>query len=199
MFETDADQIRGGGTATWVCNGSAARWHLVGVGGSPVAERERSTPDERFEAFYRASWHDAARWAAALCGDVARGEEIAQETFLRIAPRFAMLDHPDAYLRRALVNAAREAHRAAMRRAGRELRAALVSREPESVAGEVDPDVLKALDTLPATQRTVLVLRYWADWDEPDIADALGCRRATVRSHAKRGLDRLRTLLEDPR
>ncbi|MBA3399512.1 MAG: SigE family RNA polymerase sigma factor, partial [Acidimicrobiia bacterium] len=43
------------------------------------------------------------------------------------------------------------------------------------------------------------VLRYWADWDEPTIADSLGCERTTVRSHAKRGLDRLRLELEDLR
>ena len=165
-----------------------------------MAERDRSTPDQQFEAFYRANWRDAARWATALCGDVARGEEVAQETFLRIAPRFALLDRPDAYLRRAIVNAARQARRSATRRGSRELRASLLTPdEPDRTADAIDPDVLHALDALPTTQRAVLVLRYWADWDEGDIADALGCRGATVRSHAKRGLDRLRTLLEDTR
>jgi len=40
------------------------------------------------------------------------------------------------------------------------------------------------------------VLRYWADWDEAAIAEALGCRRSTVRSHAKRGLDALRRAID---
>jgi RNA polymerase sigma factor (sigma-70 family) len=45
---------------------------------------------------------------------------------------------------------------------------------------------------LPYRQRAVLVLRYWGDWSEAEIADALGCRAGTVKTLASRGIARLR-------
>jgi RNA polymerase sigma factor (sigma-70 family) len=56
----------------------------------------------------------------------------------------------------------------------------------------VTGELLASLDRLSYEQRAVLVLRYWADWDEAMIADALGCRPSTVRSHARRALISLR-------
>ncbi len=53
-----------------------------------------------FEGFYRRRWQDAARWATALCGDRALGEELAQEAFIAIQLRFSILDNPEGYLRR---------------------------------------------------------------------------------------------------
>ena len=52
--------------------------------------------------------------------------------------------------------------------------------------------MLAALDHLSYEQRAVVVLRYWADWSEAAIAEVLGCQTSTVRSHARRALDRLR-------
>jgi RNA polymerase sigma factor (sigma-70 family) len=165
-----------------------------------VATEEPPSPesDSAFAVFYRTRWHDAARWGAALCGNVHRGEEAAQEAFVRIAPRYAGLDNPEAYLRRTLVNVVHETHRSASRRDQRERRVArlTVVADPDTPTFP-DPALFAALEMLPAQQRAVLVLRYWADWDEQSIADALGCRRATVRSHAKRGLDHLRARLEE--
>jgi RNA polymerase sigma factor (sigma-70 family) len=51
--------------------------------------------------------------------------------------------------------------------------------------------------SLPPRQRAVLVLRYFEDMTEAEAADALGCSIGTVKSHASRGLDRLRTLVAD--
>jgi RNA polymerase sigma factor (sigma-70 family) len=56
--------------------------------------------------------------------------------------------------------------------------------------------VLAALRTLPVRQREVLVLRYYVDLSEADIADALGISRGAVKSHASRGMAALRTVLE---
>ncbi len=139
-----------------------------------------------FTAFYRTAWRDAARLAAALTADAGTGEELAQEAFVRLAPRFHLLDDPRAYLHTTIVNLTREWHRASGRRRRREVRAAT---NPIAAEHQHLFDVLAAL---PEAQRTVLVLRYWADWDEQAIAAHLGCRPATVRSHAQRALARLR-------
>ncbi len=165
---------------------------------TPAADEQESFAD-----FYRSRWRDAARWAAALCGDRARGEELAQDAFIRIQPRFAVLDNPEGYLRRTVVNLTRESHRSAARRQWRERtitsRDGVQRAQPADGTSELDPQLVAALARLPHDQRAVLVLRYWADWDEATIAEILGCERATVRSHAKRGLDRLRAELEDSR
>lgn len=162
--------------------------------------------DASFDAFYRRRWRDAARWATALCGDRALGEELAQEAFVRVEPRFAALDNADGYLRTTVVNLTKASHRSTARRRWRERTTAQRDVTPAGDPdGSLDPDLYAALSRLSHEQRTVLVLRYWADWDEPTIAESLGCERATVRSHAKRGLDRLRSELssttpqEDPR
>jgi RNA polymerase sigma factor (sigma-70 family) len=147
------------------------------------------TPDP-FEGFYRRAWPDAVRWATALTGSVAAGEDLAQDAFARVRSRFASIDNADGYLRATIVNLARDERRSSDRRAARELR---VVDDTTAMPAEVrEPRVLDALARLPYEQRATLVLRYWADWDEAAIATALGCRAATVRSHAKRGLDALR-------
>jgi RNA polymerase sigma factor (sigma-70 family) len=147
------------------------------------------TPDP-FEGFYRRAWPDAVRWAMALTGSVAAGEDLAQDAFARVRSRFASIDNADGYLRATIVNLARDERRSSDRRAARELR---VVGDSTAMPAEVrEPRVLDALARLPYEQRATLVLRYWADWDEAAIAAALGCRAATVRSHAKRGLDALR-------
>jgi len=159
-------------------------------------------PDpEGFETFYRRRWGDAVRWATALTGSHAAGEDIAQDAFARLAGRFKSLANPNGYLRTAIVNGARDAHRSQQRRGARELRVVGGTDAQLPADSAVDTSLLPALATLPYEQRATLVLRYWADWDEAAIAAALGCRPATVRSHAKRGLDALRNSLaeEDPR
>jgi RNA polymerase sigma factor (sigma-70 family) len=152
-----------------------------------------TSDDASFEAFYRSSWRDAAAWAAALTGDVHAGQEIAQDVFIRVADRYDRLDNPGAYVRSAVVNAAMSWHRTRTRRERREQRAA----EPERRYTVGTDELLGSLARLPHPQRAVLVLRYWADWDEAIIATALGCRTGTVRSRAKRGLDHLRQLLDE--
>ena len=57
-------------------------------------------------------------------------------------------------------------------------------------------ELLDAVDALPFRQRAVLVLRYYRDLSEGEIADALGCRPGTVKSLATRALDQLRKVIE---
>ncbi len=148
---------------------------------------------EDFEAFYRRAWRDAARWATALTGSRAIGEEIAQDAFVRLGSRFAELHNPDGYLRVTVVNMARSSMRSSGRRTLREQR---VAAEEMTVSRDVSGELLGSLERLSYEQRAVLVLRYWADWDEAAIAEALGCRPSTVRSHARRALVLMRKEIE---
>lgn len=156
--------------------------------------RGRVARNPTFEDFYQRRWHDAARWAAGLTGSAAVGEEIAQEVFLKLMPIFPRLTSPDAYLRRSIVHAAAGWYRSDQRR---------VRRDMHAVAGALDEEYLiddrlhGALRQLPYPQRAALVLRYWADWEEQAIADALSCRPATVRTRVKRAIVHLRQILND--
>jgi RNA polymerase sigma factor (sigma-70 family) len=145
---------------------------------------------QRFEQFYARSWRDAVRWATALTGSRSAGEDVAQDTFARLAGRFGSLTNPEGYLRTAIVNGAHDARRSHQRRSNRELR--IVHAERPAHDQPAETQLLRVLAGLPYDQKAALVLRFWGDWDEQAIADALGCRPATVRSHVKRGLDALR-------
>jgi RNA polymerase sigma factor (sigma-70 family) len=183
-----------------ICNEADPRRRQWSVGTRLAAMSDPATPivvsgrrPETFETFYRSSWRDAVRWACALTGGVAAGEDVAQIAFARIADRYDRLDNPAGYLRTTIVNLARSDRRSGTRRATRELRvvgdrSAAVDATPYAEGSEL----LGLVGSLPYDQRAAIVLRYWADWDEASIAAALDCRPATVRSHTKRGLDALR-------
>ena len=151
-----------------------------------------------FDEFYREHRADAVRWASALVGRTDVGEELAQDALLRTGQRLATLDEPVAYLRRTVVNASRSWFRAASRE---QRRVEIVSRGRRT-AGEgrlpdASAEVLDILSRLPYRQRAAVVLRYWADWPDADIAAALGCRDATVRQLVRRGLTDLRAQLHE--
>lgn len=163
---------------------------MSGMDDSEVVPAE--APAVGFEEFYASTWRDAARWATALVGDAATGEEVAQDSFLQIVDRFETLDFPVAYLRRTIVNTARMHARAASRRSAREQRTATASATSPVVLSGASAEVLEVLAGLSEDRRAAVVLRYWADWSDESIADALGCRPSTVRSHLRRGLNDLR-------
>ncbi len=159
-----------------------------------------SPPSEEFALFYRRHWQPISRWAAVICGSVSDGEDIAQDAFLRIRDRYDQLDDPAAYLRKAIVNLSRNQHRATTRRDAREARASrLQHNAPRGPDDVTDGEIVAALRQLSFDQRVAVALRYWAGWTDDEIADTLGCRPATVRSHLKRGLSRLVPILESHR
>lgn len=144
-----------------------------------------------FDEFYRTHWRDAARWAAAVVGRVDVGEELAQDVFGRLAARYDGVDNPVGYLRAAVVNAGRSWLRAEGRSRSRESSVSADSGEAD-VQSAADAETLALLDGLPERQRLVVILRYWADWADDEIAAALDCPASTVRSLARRGLTHLR-------
>ncbi len=150
-----------------------------------------AVPRTGFDEFYRRRWPDAARWATALTGRPAVGQELAQEAFISVRGRYDSLANPVGYLRRTIVNLSRQWYRSSARE---EARMAAVAK-PDVVAPP-SRELLDALAALPFGQRATLVLRFWADWTDEDIATVLECRPATVRSHARRGLAALRQEIE---
>lgn len=140
-----------------------------------------------FDAVYAASWSSIARFAHLVVGSREIGEELAQDAFLGLLRHFDRVDAPVAYLRRSVVNSA-TSHRG---RAARERATAAAA-----VREHVDPPELDEtralLARLPPRQRAVLVLRFYEDLPEADIAALLGCRPGTVKSLCSRGLDRVR-------
>jgi RNA polymerase sigma factor (sigma-70 family) len=161
--------------------------------GPPVRGAPRVT-DTDFDEFYLAHRADAVRWASALVGDRAVAEELAQDSFAAVAGRFARLDNPGGYLRRVVVNRCSGWHRSHARELRRMRRA--TAGVPSTYTAETD-EMLGALAVLPFKQRVAVTLRFWADWTDDQIAEALGCAPATVRVLVHRGLNALRTELRE--
>ena len=154
----------------------------------------------RLAEVYERSAPGGFRLAYLLTGDRALAEDLVQEAFLRFVGRLHHLRDPeafDAYLRRTIVNLSKDVFR---RRAVE--RSYLQGRKAELREGHTDRDVAAyetmrtALLSLPARQRAAIVLRYYEDLPESDIADLLRCRPATVRSLVARGLESLRRIPE---
>ena len=102
---------------------------------------------------------------------------------------------------RSVVNRARSAHRhhlVVAKHTPTQLEDA-ASAETHAMATQTRALVMGALHQLPTRQREVLVLRYYSDLSEAEIADALEISRGAVKSHAHRGLTTLRTTLEEHR
>ena len=128
--------------------------------------------DAVFDAFYADEYDRLVRLAHLLLGGRGDPESLAQETFLRVEPRFASLHSPKAYARQTLVNLCRRQQR----RTARER----IASEAELLAVAVSDDtreLLDVIDRLPFRQRAVVVLRYYEDLSEASIAEAIKCRR----------------------
>lgn len=154
-------------------------------GGQPSGDRRRQGTAPDFSVFYREHWHAAVRLAASLTGSVAAGEDVAQDVFHRMCAAWDQVDEPAAYLRVAVVNRCRSYHR--RQRTERLRMPLLLRRDGAAEALEID-DVVRSL---PLRQRTVLLLRYWHDLSEAEIARRLGCAPGTVKSLASRARDRV--------
>jgi RNA polymerase sigma-70 factor (sigma-E family) len=137
-------------------------------------------------ALYQERWEPMVRVATVLLGVRAEAEEVVQEAFAALAGRWSTVEHPPAYLRRSVVNGA-----TGVLRRRRTAEAHPVDPPPDEAPTQL-VELRDLLLQLPDRQRAVLVLRYVEDLPDEDIADALGCRRATVRSLAARGLAAIR-------
>jgi RNA polymerase sigma-70 factor (sigma-E family) len=163
-------------------------------------ERDRSWSE--FERFVAESGDGLLRTAFLLVADLSEAEDLVQETFMRVAGRWrrvSRMEHPVAYARRILVNLATDGARRRSRRREE------LAGEPERERSDdghgwsvraVREELVQALATLPARQRSVLVLRYFLDLPEAEVARTLGCSLGSVKSSAARGLSRLEQRLQ---
>lgn len=155
-----------------------------------------------FEEFVQGSSPRLFRTALLLTGhDRAAAEDLLQVALERAYRHWARIcrsEEPERYVRRILANASHDRWRRASRRPERVIPGVDVAAVADDHAGAVaDRDFLmRALAALPKRQRTVLVLRYYSDLSEPEIADVLGCSVGTVKSQVSRGLARLRAEAE---
>ncbi|MET8752067.1 RNA polymerase sigma factor [Streptomyces sp. NPDC059104] len=142
------------------------------------------------------------RLAVLLVDDPGTAEDVVQDAFTALYRRYgeeiAEVDNALGYLRTAVVNTSRSVLR--RRRTARAwippVTADVPSAEASVVLGEAHREVLTALRGLTPRRREVLVLRYWADLSEAEIADTLGISRGAVKSNASRALDALERILE---
>lgn len=143
------------------------------------------TNDDAVEELYRRLRPSMVRTAKLVLGSEAAAEDVVHDAFLALSTRLSGLDNPEAYLRRAVVNGAIGVQRRAST-ARRHAVAAGVTGQPE-----ID-ETWAALACLAPRQRAALVLRFYDDLSEAQIAEVLGCRPGTVKSTISRALARLR-------
>lgn len=158
-----------------------------------------TTSDPRwrsFEEYVTARWAALYRTAHLITGDPAVAEDLLQATLLKVMaqwPRVRRADAPDAYVRKMLLNELLGERR----RTGRRAQKAHLVPVPSPVA---DPaadttarlDLWDRVQQLPPRQRAVLVLRYYEDLSEAEIATVLGVSAGTVKSQASLALRNLR-------
>jgi RNA polymerase sigma-70 factor (sigma-E family) len=173
---------------------------MNGTADAPVTGRAWDA-DEAVTQLYSAQYGALVRLAALLLRDVNTAEEVVQDSFVAMHGSWRRLRDPDralAYLRKAVVNRSRSAlrHRSVEQRHAPSPMPAHASAEHGALETLEREGVIRALHRLPRRQREVLVLRYYIDLSEAQIADAMGISRGAVKSHASRGMATLRVNLE---
>ena len=172
------------------------------MAGSQDSVSPGSEADDAFEEFVRGRSSHLFRLALVLTGwDRAAAEDVLQSALERAYRRRRQLfrdGSAEPYVRRVVVNAATDWRRVRRRRAEQSLDLAAELAARDRTGQVADRDVLvRALAALAPKQRAVLVMRYWDDVPDAEIAAALNCSAATVRSQASRALARLRVLASD--
>lgn len=147
-------------------------------------------------AFYAAAYPQLVRVLALAAGDLAEAEEVVQEAFIRLLPRWETVgryDDPEAWVRkvafRLLANRQRRA------RVARRLLPALVRPHADPSPSGDHVDVSRALATLPLSQREVVVLHHLLDLPVEQVAAELGLPTGTVKSRLARARVALTPLL----
>jgi RNA polymerase sigma-70 factor (sigma-E family) len=148
-----------------------------------------------FDDYVAARGQSLLRFAYVLTGDEHSAEDLAQSALAnayRHWRRVSRAEHPDAYVRRIVVNTHlgfRRRKSSGERPTGDNLDGTVADHADAIVNRDASRRIL---DTLPPRARTVLVLRYYADLDDAAIADLLGLTPSTIRATASRALAALR-------
>ncbi|MEU9092352.1 SigE family RNA polymerase sigma factor [Streptomyces sp. NPDC048428] len=168
----------------------AAKW-AVGAerGGAESAEGD-------FHGFVTARSAALFRGALVLTGSRDAAEDLVQETLERACRKWRTIsakDAPDAYVRRIMVNLANDRWRRFRRTAQHPVDGDPAASRDEYGRIDSRDQLVRALQQLPIRMRTVVVLRYFHDLSDAEIAVDLKISPSTVRSQLARGIDRLRS------
>lgn len=167
-----------------------------------VTRQGQLDADAALTELYTAHYRQLVRLAAMLLDDVGLSEEVVQDAYVKMHAAWGRIREPaaaEAYLRTAVINLARSRMR-------RRLVAAKHAPKPMPDAPSAEygalealerDRVIRALNGLPTRQRECLVLRYYADLSEAQIAQAMGISTGAVKSHASRGMAALRARLRE--
>jgi RNA polymerase sigma-70 factor (sigma-E family) len=154
----------------------------------------------RLAELYERHAAGAVRLAYLITGDRERARDVAQEAFVRVATAFRHRRFPDAfdaYLRRTVINlCTSHFRRARLERAVLEREAAEPPRVDATSEPGVRDELRRALRRLPERQRVAVVLRYYEDLSEEDMARAMRCSVPAARSLLSRGMQTLRTIVD---
>jgi RNA polymerase sigma-70 factor (sigma-E family) len=149
-------------------------------------------PESAFEGVYTALYEPLVRLARLTSADTVPAEEIVQDAFVQLYRRWSSVREPAAYLRIAVVNGCRSWGRR------RSLQGPQSQQRPPEPVLEGDAlAVREALRVLSPRQRAAVVLRYFEDLPEAEIAHVLGCRPGTVKSLLSRSMTKLKGALSD--
>ena len=168
------------------------------------AGREETVDDVGVDQLYRSHRLSMVRLAVLLVDDLPTAEDVVQEAFGKVHAVWDRLQDPSAapaYLRTTVINGSRSVLR--RRRTARLFVPPRVMDAPGAdaavVLAEEHRAVLAGLQRLPRRQREVLVLRYWGELSEQEVAEALGISRGTVKSTTSRALAALTAIMEPQR
>jgi len=156
-------------------------------------------------AIYTTHYRSLVRLAVLLVRDVATAEEVVQDSFIAMHGAWRRLRDTEkalSYLRQSVVNKSRSVlrHRMVVDKNAPKPAPDMPSAEQGAMSLLERSAVIAALRTLPPKQREALVLKYYADLSEAQIATAMGISRGAVKSHTARGVAALRVALElEPR
>ena len=172
---------------------------LAGVTLEPVAKEWDAT--QAVTEIYSTHYRSLVRLAVLLVRDVATAEEVVQDSFVAMHGGWRRLRDSDnalSYLRQSVVNRSRSVlrHRVVVDRNAPKPPPDMPSAEHGAIALFERSAVISALRTLPPRQREALVLRFYADMSEAQIADAMQISRGAVKSHTARAMQALRAVLE---
>jgi RNA polymerase sigma-70 factor (sigma-E family) len=157
--------------------------------------------DRAVTAIYTTHYRSLVRLAALLVRDIATAEEVVQDSFVAMHSAWRRLRDSEkalSYLRQSVVNRSRSVlrHRVVVDRNAPKPAPDMPSAEQGAFALLERSAVISALRTLPPRQREALVLKFYADLSEAQIASAMGISRGAVKSHTARAMASLRAVLE---
>jgi RNA polymerase sigma-70 factor (sigma-E family) len=177
---------------------------LAGTGASSAQARSATNADLAITEIYETEYRSLVRMSAMLLGDVGSAEEVVQDCFITMHAAWHGLREVDKavhYLRRSVVNRSRSVlrHRVVVDKHMPRAEPDMPSAEQAAITMLERSAVVSALRELPVRQREALVLKFYMDLSEEQVAAVMNISRGAVKSHTARGKAALRSVLEPGR